>query len=543
MPVTPDEAVALLLKRLTKAPAAWPPAFEADAWAYAQRWRAHAEGDREEIKAQHIELGYEDRQGKRYRVDKLAGQALDTWADTLVGDELRLTPGDDGDAEQLQALAEENDGFTDDVSDAVRRMVGEGFAFSRIVADHENHDHPTVEFFGRDQVIPLRLGRKLVACALWTELEPVELYTGNEGQSGVVWRHLEIHAEGLVSHHLFAGFEAQLGQARQLVDHPAVAKLQTDSTGAGVWRHGLPMLMEELPNRRAGRSGNRDLGVSDLERAADQWFDLNEAENIKAGNASLAGRKRSVVPEHMLDVGNFGFDRTQDDTTPQGLIGTRMAATFPAGDDVLVHRNLDDRLGHDADSLFKVLEYSYDAQQMITHKRELVETALTRMGLTPQGVGVDTGSGQGYAFTGTAIKLKFYPQTRAALGKRRVLAARLPGRILGTMQQLDALPLAAGGFGVAWVNAEAPPSVTFGAAVPTDEVEQASVATQLVAAGLMSKRQALVERYPEWSPEQIDDELKAIEKDAPKPLAPPLAPPPAPGAEPPAPEPPVLPGA
>jgi len=276
------------------------------------------------------------------------------------------------------------------------------------------------------------------------------------------------------------------------------------------------MLMGRITNgRRIDRKLN--LGVSEYRRITDQLLDLNEACTIAAENARLTAKRRVVVPESAIEARG---SHTQLSDRGDGIMVPVGGGTFDAGEDVFVASQLDAELGRGTDGPFKVLEYSFDAAPLLAHKRDLVETALTRVGLTPQYVGVaDEAPG---VLSGTAYRLKLIPTTKAGRGKGRPWDDSLP-HIIGLMAQLDALAEDRGGFGRSWVDAFTPPAVERSTGLPHDDVEDAQVETTLVGAGVRSVETSVRAQHPDWDDAAVLEELARIRGDRPAaPSFPPL---------------------
>lgn len=500
----PLDPVDLLLDRLTEDAGAFPPKLEAPIHSDVRTWRAFLDGDRELLA-----LAASWPADRQYRVDPLPDLIASAWASHLFGDDLAVTPETDADSGPLDLLLESNGDLTGELHEAERQVVAEGEAWWRVYADSDVADAPMLEWHSRESVLPLFIGRRLVACALVTEL-------GRHGRSrGKVYRHLEVHAPGVVEHVLFQGTPARIGSTVPLESHPELLELGAGLTGtpgtleARRWDHGLPMLMGRITNGRGSARRRGDVGRSDFARVSDFLLDLNEAASIAAENARLTGKKRAIVPEESLQ-------RRRPELVDNGagqLVPKGAGLGWDAGEDLLVVSKLDAELGTGADAPFRVLEYSFDAEALITYKRDLVETALTRVGITPQAVGVQAGA-DGYAISGTALRLRLLPQTKAGNGKLRPWHDQLPS-ILSLMARLDALPVEAGGFGRRWSSPDLPPAIEWPNPLPHDDVEEAQVEAALVQAGVRSVRTSVAAQHPEWSDEQVDEEVARIAAERP----------------------------
>lgn len=508
MPIDP---VDLLLEQLV-ADGRWPPANEVRVHTQIATHRAFLESNRDDLRQ--IADWPSDR---NYKVDPLGELIADCWADHLFGEELAIDPPTDADSSALDFLLEGNDDLLDDLHAAERRVVGEGEMWWRAYADRDIADVPLLEWHSRDVIVPLYIGAgrgRLAAAAVVTELQ------APTGEKRARYRHFEIHADGVVEHVLFKGTPTRIGQTVALGAHADLEDLDAALPGTGAepraWAHGLPMLVGRITNgRRVDRA--LKIGVSDYHRITDFLLDLNEAATIGAENARLTAKRRVVISEDALQRQGPG---TTDGMVDRGDgIFTRAdtaRAGFDAGEDVLVVSRLDAELGKSPDSTYKVLEYSFDAEALIAYKRDLVETALTRVGVTPQYVGVITGAGDGLALSGTALRLRLIPTTKAGQGKARPWTRALP-RVLSLMARLDALPVEDGGFGRAWTDPTQPPSLERNASLPHDDVEDAQVEATLVGAGLRSRRTSVERQHPDWTPEQVDAELDAIALERPGP--------------------------
>lgn len=484
--------------------ASWPPRRFARRIEHVRLMRALLETDREALKV--IADWPADR---NYKVDGLPSLIADAWADHLWGEDPDIRPADDADEEELTRILEGNGDLVGDLHHAERIVSGEGEAWGRIYRDDDVADVPLLEWHEADVVFPLYIGGRLMAAALLTELERTS------PRSPVVWRHFEIHAEGVVEHVLFKGTRGRIGKTVPLTEHqetaPLASWLRIEDNERAVWTHGLPMLMFRITNgrKRVKRLGN--IGVSDFYSILDDLLDLNEAKTIAGENVRLTAKRRVVVPEDAVNASSPELVDRGD-----GTFNVAPRHKFDAGEDVLTVPALDAELGRSAPSPFTVLEYSFDAEPLLAHKRDLVESAVTRAGLTPQAIGVVTGQGDGYAVSGTALRLRLIPQTRAGRGKARPWDDTLPVA-LSLLQQVDALPTDDGGFGRAsdWTDPAGIPSVERANALPRDEVEEATVEATLVGAGVRSIRSSVEAQHPDWTDAQVDDEVQAIKDERP----------------------------
>lgn len=483
----------------------WPPKRDAPAWREVRTYRAFLESDRDRLQV----IANWSNPDRDYKVDPLGELIADAWADHLFGEDVDIAPANDSDEKPLDFLLGDVGDLTADLHEGERTVVGEGEAWWRAYVDLDVADVPILEWHSRDSVLPFYVGNRLLGCALVTTLPPI-------GRSKAVWRHFETHVTGKVEHLLFKGTKSRIGQLQPLDAHPDLVDLDAILPGEGeeprVWDHGLPMLMGRITNgRRQHRNRKLKLGVSDFERVSDFLLDLNEAATIGAENMRLTAKKRVIVPESALRTKGPELIDNGDGTFVQAPAAS---AQIDAGEDVLVTTQLDQELGQDPAGMFKVLEYSFEADALIAWKRDMVETALTRIGITPAYVGAVTDQNDGYAASGTSLRLRLIPTTRTGNGKKRSWQPQLPA-IVGRLIMLDALSTEQGGFGRKWADATTPPGVEIKSSLPQDPVEDAQVETTLVNGRLRSRKTSIKAQHPEWTDDQVDDELALIAEENP----------------------------
>lgn len=466
----------------------WPLVCEEPILKAINTWVAIREGDRDTLKRvakwQHP---------TPYRVDSLGAFIADAWAAYLIGDEPVVEAANAADEASMDSLLEVNE-FASELERAVGLCVSEGEIWSRIYVD-EYAGRPLLDWVSRANILPLWLGPRLAAAAVVTELR------GKAGTAkGTIWRHLEIHAPGVVANRLFSGRADRLGLEVDLRAHPATAALQPE------WETAIKgLLVRRIPNKLRK---DRRIGLSDYAPILDQLLDLNEASMIGAHNARLTARKRAIVSGNALrtpsrDDGLLEPEENQGASPPR--------AKFDPAEEIFVQDALDGELGRDGKDPFRILEYSFDAEALIAYKRDLVETAITRIGLTPQYLGVSGSLGEGYAISGTALRLRLIPTDNAGRSKARYLDDAIP-TILSTMAQLDKAQPALG-FGANWTQPEGLPTFKRSPGLPVDEVEQAQRHQALLAAGAESVETAVKELHPEWDDTQVGDEVKRIRED------------------------------
>ena len=457
-------------------------------------WTALRESDNDTLKShKHWPAARE------YINDPLPERIADAFADFLFGEDPRFLTQTDEDAPRTDEADEEEaeteprseeEGIADDqdrleelvnannlpseLREAVKTLSSEGEVWWRIYKDTLQSDYPVIEWHSRAHVRPVFRGRKLVAAAFVSDLHVETL-----NDQTTTWKYVEIQTDGYVRNLLFKGSNGQLGNSIPLKERPETADLPDE------WAHGLGMLAGRIVNR-LGR--DKRYGVSDYKGVKELLFSLNEATTIGHENARLTLKKRIAVPRESLDVDG----------------------KFDAGEDVLVSDGgLDDDMGSNAGSgKFTVLEYSFDAQALISYKNDVSNTILTRVGLARQFTDPNA-PGDGQAASGTALRVRLIPTTLAAKGKARSVDDELPTVVM-LAQQLDALPTEHGGFGRQWQQAAEPPVIERGDPIPVDRTEETARHSQAVTSELESRFTAIQELHPDWDTDKVNDELARI---------------------------------
>lgn len=488
------EAVVLYAQQSDK----WPSEDERKVLKRLNTWRAIRRNDKDVIKKV---ANWTDTK-REYRVDALGSRIAGAWAHYLAGEDPRVTPAQEADVTNLEQMLEANN-FASELERAARLCVSEGEIWARGYVDELIAPYALLDWVSRRNVLPYWVGTRLAGAAIITELAKPK-----DAPKGTVYRHLEVHAPGIVLNVLFVGKEEKLGRRGDLDQHPATAMLEEE------WNHGINFggsqavgLLCRIPNYV---DDDVRVGVSDYEGILDDLLDLNEAKVIGAVNAKLTARKRAIVSSAVLRP----RPRNDLELTPEeaaGDITNAPTASFDPTEEVLVEDPLDRELGKAAEAPFRILEYSFDAEPLIAYKRDLVESAVSRCGLNTQYVGVGVGP-EGYAISGTALRLRFIPTDKTGRGKARYWDDAVP-RILGGLARLDALAPGFGGLGRQWSDPVTPPTFTRQPGIPVDEVEEAQKHQAQIAAGVKSRRTAIRELHPSWSDADVDAELDAIRED------------------------------
>lgn len=415
---------------------------------------------------------------REYVHDPLARKIGTAFADFMWSGEPRFEASHPEDQAWLNLFVDQNDLAAKLHRATATLIVPEGEAWPKLHVDRTVAISPVVTFSSRLAVTPLWNGTHSMAAAFmseWVEKEAI----GNI-VDGVVWRHFEVHAQGVVRNVLFKGSRGEIGKQRDLAERPETRGLQE------VWAHGLPMLAQRWVN--ALDDDDPELGVSEYDSIVDFIRTLNESRVIAAENARLTAKKRLFVSD----------DLVADD------------GSFDAGADVVATGSAGYEVGSTASRPpVQAVEYSYDSEPLIGHTDHTQDAILTSVGLVPQVVGRHV---DGHAETGVALKVRLIPTVAAAEAKAREPDSKLP-LLLQLAGMIDGLPVDRSGFNRLYLGSSKPPTVTRGSLLPRDETEVVTDNATAVTAGIRSLLVAVKEQWPEWSEDEWNKEVERIVAD------------------------------
>lgn len=443
----------------------WPLKSEAAAWKQAAKWRAFREADAETIKPRDWETD------RAYVVDPLAGRISGAFSDLVFGEDPKIEPADEADADRLAEIVTENE-VGAGLQEAGDICSSEGDVWGRIYRDESVASCPLLDWYGRESVVPLFVGGKLKAVAFHSTIRDGDM-------SSQVYRVFEMHAQGIVRTRLYRGSTQSVGTMVSLDSRPETMDVEEE------WRHDLPMLAFRVANR----TRKRQSGISDYAGVKSLLYALNEAVSIGAENARLTLKQRVAVPQRMLDP-----------TTGK----------FPVGREIIVSQNVD--ADPDKPEGMAQIEWSFDAAAWSTWHDKLTNIILTRCRVAPQLVGQQTGNAPE---SGTALRSRLLDSVMAANGKGRPWDATLPKAFM-LLQMVDSLPVERGGFGNSWTAPELPPSVERESALPEDDRDESERIVMEVEAEILSRQTAIEEKHPDWSEERVIEELRRLDDEAPK---------------------------
>ncbi len=167
--------------------------------------------------------------------------------------------------------------------------------YLRIVWDKEIADRPFLGSITPDRAVPEWRFRRLYAVTFWKVL------AGSE-DGGTVWRHLERHERGRILHALYKGTDDKIGERRGLEEHPETAPfllLGLDKDG-GLATGSIGLTAEYIPNIAPDREcPGSPYGRSDYAGIDGALDALDEAWTSWMRDLRL-GKGRLIVPDDMV---------------------------------------------------------------------------------------------------------------------------------------------------------------------------------------------------------------------------------------------------
>ena len=474
-----------LLMRLRNA-RRWPLEGERGVRELLTRWIALRETDESMIRAM-----MKWPQDRPLILDPLAEKIATSYGDLLFGEDPTWTAA----AEQDQPrLIEVVGSWPDDLKAAEETCVSEGEVWWRNTIS-QALGRPITTWHSRWDVVPLLYGPNVLAAGF------ISVLPGSD--KNTVFRHIEIHGDGIIVNTLWKGRRDALGMQIDLSRHQETQNLAPE------WDHGTPLQCGRVVNRWGRR---KDVGQSIYHGVWTMLLELHEARTIGRENMRLTAKKRAIVPASAVRARSNQDVPGRPDYVDRGdgtFTVRPRPMEFDAGEDVFVHDPLDTDEDGGGKGPFQVLEYSFEADQLIAHKTDLVQDICMRCDLVPQFIG----SGDfGAANSGTALRVRLLPTTNAAEGRGRAWDTDLP-EITRRAQLLDNLTPALGGLGVAWTNAGGLPAVERSSALPEDPNELASRLATLKTADLISIEEAVREQHDDWDDGQVEAEVERIRAD------------------------------
>jgi Phage portal protein, SPP1 Gp6-like len=359
-----------------------------------------------------------------------------------------------------------------------------GGVYLRVGWDPQVAEYPLLDAIPPDAAVPEWRSGRLTAVTFWRQLD-------DNGEDGLIWRHLERHEPGRIYHGLYGSRDGgRLGVARDLRDHPETAAW-ADFVGPGGYAEtGADGLTAEyVPNIRPHRRlRGSQLGRSDFDGIESMLDALDEGWSSWMRDLRL-GKGRIVVPQMYLQNRGRGQGATFD---PEREVYEALEA-------------LPDNTGLS----LQIVQF---AIRVAEHEQTC--QALTAQALRGAGYSVQTFGEAGEAApTATEIisrERRSFTTRAKKINYWRPVLARLAKAALA----VDARVFRPDGV------AALVPDVEWPDGVATDPQAQAQTLQLLAAAQAISTRTKVEQLHPDWDDQRVADEVKAIQAEGQPPGAP-----------------------
>lgn len=438
----------------------WPPASEASVWAEVELLSALRSSDDTRLR---MEAGVA--WNYPYLITPVPRMISRASANMLYGEPPEISTENDSDQARYDFIVDEN-GLTAELVRGALMSSSEGDVWGRVIVRPDILDCPIIDFSSRRNVIPEFSGRFLTAATFvheWTEG-----YTE-------VFRLFERHSAGAVDHVLYKGTSVSLGDKINLNAYG-----RTQGMPERVLT-GIPTpLVQFIPN---SVDSDPTRGYSDYRGLEQRFLSLNAAETVGHNNVLLTGQKRAMIDSAYTQNGGV-----------------------PKGDTFLIRRADDAMAGDSKSKGIDVLEYTFEATELVAWVDHIVDISLTAAGIAPQLVGRSVDGG---AISGTALKLKAAHSLLEASGKGRHFDRGLK-KLLRYAAIIDSRRTTEGGFGRKWSAPDELVTIERADPMPRDDMEAAQILVLLTNAEAVSTEEKVRLVHPEWDEDQVQEEVQKL---------------------------------
>lgn len=386
--------------------------------------------------------------------------------------------------DRLQKLLGEDDS-TMSLTESAELGSVLGGSYLRWWWDKDIADKVRLGSVAADAAIPTFRYDTLVAVTFWKIVHD---------DDGVLYRHLERHEPGRIIHGLYQGDRSRLGRKLPLTEHPSTewAAPLVDEEGAiptGV--RGLTATY--VPNGAARRWRNEpglsQLGRSDFEGLEPVFDALDETYSAWMRDIEL-GKARLFVAEDMLQSGGTGgglhWDSEQSIFT---AMAPGMGSAASGGAPVQANQ-----------FAIRYLEYAHTVAELLNVI--LRGTGLSSSSFADNSLAVGVQSQQ----TATEVNSKDRLSERTRDRKINAFKAKLRP-FARTGFELDAAIFGTG------LGLREMPEVRFPVRAHQSPTEMSQTISTLYTSGVLSLEQAVRQQNPNWSSDDVNDELDRIKKD------------------------------
>jgi A118 family predicted phage portal protein len=422
-------------------------------------------------------------------------------ADLLFAEPVTVHTEDEPTQERIDELTGED--FADAMAEGAELAAALGGVYLRATWDDTLLDRPFTTLVDADGTLPeFKFGR-MQAVTFWTVV-----YRDGE----TTWRHVERHeldsvGVGVILHGLYQGDEYHLGIRVPLTSLQATEKLALfdDLNVEGTINTASEGLaVEYVPNQTPNRvwrhiPAGRYLGRSDLDGVEHLMDELAETMSDWM-RARRVARARIALPKSMLQSGGAG----------QGAVVNPDQEVFTPLDGMLAGK--DQPIGQQ----IQLLQPAFDPAGYKATADHLVEQIVQEAGYSPATFGLDGGK-QRSQRTATEVEGM---ERRTLLTRKRKIRAWTPA-IRNHVRKLLALDNT---FFNGSNSLIADITVEFPDGVQESQLQLAQTAQALATAEAASTKTLVQMLHPDWDDDQVDEEVSAIQGQAPQ-IAPPQMPP------------------
>jgi len=367
---------------------------------------------------------------------------------------------------KLEELLEAN-GIDPFLQESAEKIASEGRGAIRVIRDPEVADNtPYLTWVAEDQCLwDVRYGRAIVGGVAIFEVAPLD----KDGNTKEVYRLFEEHTTGHVERKVYKGTTQHQGKVVPPGEWPEEWKGMEVSYDTGLDVSTL-IRWENVPG-----------GYSDIAGLDALLDNLNESESL------MLDKGRKSIP-HVF------ADRTLSDE--EGKVD--LEGVILTGDP-----NITGEWGANVAKSVEVAQPELQTEAHIAWIDHVREMIATHAGYSSASWGIGE---EGRTDSGTALQLR----------QARTLLTRSGKERMATEAITNALAVA-----LAWYvknGSEAKtkdfrPDVMLGNGLPTDPVEKANELSTRKSSGIVSLRQAVREQHPDWTEDQVDEEVDLIEGD------------------------------
>lgn len=408
----------------------------------------------------------------------LASDLAEAYARSLFSESVTLTWPDETDGkigERWETIAE-SIAWESRLLEGAQRCAGIGDVYLRETWDTDVAPHALISFVDAARVIPVFRHGFLTEATLFAEMA---------GQGQEVWRHLEHHRPGSVTHALYQGTATNLGSLRPLADHPSTADFadlvdETGSIATGSQHLAVQHIPAVRPAKRLdAHEYSGDLGQA-ITAGLESELDSLDATWTEMDSEMMKTRTRIFIAQHLLDSNGTGRSASFD--AQRGFF----PVTHQPGES-------------DSGLPIKAEQLTFGVEKLLLKIERLVAEIVTSAGFSLQSLGITDG-GNGETATAVHARTSLTRETREA--SIRLWVAAL-ARAIEVCLDIDAQHC--GGPGSARPKIEFQPF-----AAPT-LLETGQGLQALRVAEAISTRTAVSIAFPGLTETERDEEVKRIE--------------------------------